>query len=130
MKLEITRDFKKLATTKELETVKELARVMEEDEATVLTYAQMVMRAITGENTQFEYFRARATASVNRRVHNRYFDGSGRLDVWVEFLAFETFAGAYDCGVYLSDIWDLCGNKDKELRPRMYVNAFEKKRSL
>lgn len=125
MRVQVTNKEKKFLTVAEMPAVRHIIQDMKEDGTSIVVYADMAMRAIKGSG--FEIFRPKATIAKNCRVHDRFFDGSGDLDVWIDFLAFNPHYGAYDCGVYLSDIWDLCDENKHELSTKMYINAFEKK---
>lgn len=126
MKVQVTKRTKEDLYVSEMPLAKRIIEEEKEDSHNVEEYALMVLSAL-GYNAPFEVYRPVAMVSKNRRIHDRYFEGSGILDVWVEFLAFDKYYGAFDCGVYLSDIWDLCDENRKELRSKMYFNAFERK---
>lgn len=122
MRVQVTSEEKKFLTVAEMPAVRRIIQDMKEDECPLEEYADMVMCAIKG--TGFEIYRPKAVISKNCRINDRYFDGSGALDVWITFLAFDSYFGAYDCGVYLSDVWELTDDNHEELRSKMYVKAF------
>ena len=127
MRVQVTSKEKKFLTVAEMPAVRHIILDMKEDGISIEYYADMAMRAFKGSG--FEIFRPKATIARNCRVNDRFFEGSGKLDVWIEFLAFNPFYGAYDCGVYVSDLWDLCDENAHELAEKMYINAFTKEKS-
>lgn len=126
MKVSITGESRKCLLVAELPAAKRLIAEMKEDTSTVAEYARMAMRTISSDS--FEIYRPEAVVAKNNRVWNKYFEGSGTLDVYITFLAFNSYCGAYECGVYLSDIWELCEANYGALPHKMYINAFEKRR--
>ena len=62
----------------------------------------------------------------NSRINDWHFEGSGKFDVWIEFVAFDQYAGCWWCGVYLSDIWSVC-SRDEDDRAERYKHCFVKK---
>lgn len=125
MKIRITERFKKCVTLAQMPIVRQLIQDMKEDECEITEYVRMAVQALTGSNG-FEIYRPVAEMAFNCRVDDRYFDGSGKLDVWISFLAFSPFYGAVDGGVYLTDIWELCEDNKHELRNKMYFNIYKK----
>jgi hypothetical protein len=116
---EILEVGKKIAAT-------HIIKDMEEDTSTAEDYAMQVMRVINKRGS-FQIFNANATICLNHRVENAYYDGSFDLDVWVEFIAFDSFEGAYEVGICLTDIWSITIDTTAEdLRKHMYINAFTK----
>ena len=124
MRVRITKAEKEFLIIAEMPAVNRLIKSMkEEDDFTIEEYAQMVMRAIH-PYVRWNIYDAKATIAKNCRISEMFFDGSGTLDVWIEFLAFDALEGAYQCGVYLTDIWNLNEDNRDELKRHMYINSF------
>lgn len=125
MRVTVSKEIEKHLTVSEMPTVNEIIKSMKEDESTAEDYARMAMNSF-GYNAKFEIYRATATIAKNQRANDVFFEGSNDLDVWIEFLAFDSHYGAFDSGVYLSDLWGLTEENQRELRGKMYLNAFTK----
>ncbi len=126
MKIQVTNKEREYLTAAEMPAVRHIIQDMKEE--SIESYADMAMRAFKGSG--FEIFRPKATIARNCRVNDRFFEGSGKLDVWIEFLAFSSSYGAYDCGVYVSDLWDLHDENTHELAEKMYIDAFTKEKAI
>lgn len=127
MRVTVSKEIKKYLTVSEMPAVNEIIKFMKEDEFTVEDYARMAMNSLGYIAQRFEIYRASATIAKNQRANNAIFEGSNNLDVWIEFLAFDSYYGAFDCGVYLSDLWGLTEENEGELYDNMYLNAFTKR---
>ena len=123
MKVQVGKRFKEVATVAQMPAVRRLVEDMKEDALPIASYAKMALDAL-GYGCDWEVYRPKAVVSFNGRVDDRYFDGSGHLDVWIEFLAFNENEGALDCGVYLSDIWELYEENKHLLEDKMYIRAY------
>ena len=97
MKVQVGKRFKEVATVAQMPAVRRLVEDMKEDALPIASYAKMALDAL-GYGCDWEVYRPKAVVSFNGRVDDRYFDGSGHLDVWIEFLAFNENEGALDCG--------------------------------
>lgn len=111
-------------TAKEIAQMQEKGRqmiaVMAEDEYSVADYAKLAMENIC-RGEKFEIFRPKATIAGNSRVNDNFFDGSGHMDIYIEFLAFNHYRGAYEVGAYLTDIW-----QDDQNIKYMAITHYEK----
>lgn len=130
MRVKFTNEMKKFVTVAEMPVVRQLIQDMKEDECPPEEYARIAMSVVepSAVSSQFEIFKATAEVTKNSHVNDRYFDGSGRFDVWISFVAYSSFYGAYECGIYLSDIWDMSFEPDNydSIRSRMFIKAFTK----
>lgn len=133
MKVEFTDEMKRHVCIADAPKVKRLIREMG-NEATdtaddyALSAANLVARMRhSGMNPKI--IRANAEISLNARINDRYFDGSGRLDIWINFVAqyYDSFCVG---GAYLSDIWEICINDttDAEIYKHMFVRWFKEER--
>lgn len=126
MKVTASNEFKRFLTAKELSAVGEIIKYLRDnDEAEIESYARMAINSF-GYNTAFEIYRPTAVVAKNKRANDVFFEGSKDLDVWIEFLAFDAYCGAFDCGVYLSDLWGLTEENKSDLHKNMYCEVFTK----
>lgn len=133
MKVEFTDEMKRHICIADAPKVKRLIREMDnEDTDTAADYALSAANLVarmrhSGMNPKI--IRANAEISLNARINDRYFDGSGRLDIWINFVAqyYDSFCVG---GAYLSDIWEICSNDatDAEIYKRMFVRWFKEER--
>lgn len=128
MKVALTKEAKKFITVAELPIVKQMIAGLKEDESTVEEYAAMAARLITGDNGA-EIISATAEIVKNSRIYNQYSEESGNLDVWLNFRAFSNYKDCFIiAGAYLSDIWQLDGENNEEIKSRMYVRKFNEEK--
>lgn len=123
MKIAVTKEAKEHITVAEMPLVNKMLAVLRKDDTPVEELARTAMRAVEPSYI-FEIYRPKVAISRNSRAVNAITEDSRDFDVWIEFLAFNGYAGAYDCGVYLSDVWGLCG---EELASKMYISAFTRR---
>ena len=109
-------------TDAEKQAAERIIAECKEDETKIEEYCRMAMHSVNNE--RWEIFRPKAEICKNKRVNDRFFEGSGILDVWIEFLAFDEFNGAYEVGVCLSDIWDTPWETIETMQENMYLNIF------
>lgn len=103
MVVKVTQAEKEWLRLAEMPTVRQIQKVCRDDELSVLDYALKVMQHIK-PGVEFEIHRPLAVVAKNDRVCNLYAEDSANFDVWISFLAFSKKHGAYDCGLFLSDI--------------------------
>lgn len=127
MRARITKRLKDWVTVSQMPTVKRMVDEVKEDEYSATDYAKMVARTVFGDNEAM-IFNAVAEVAGNERANDNFFEGSGTFDIWIEFIAFHSFKGACEIGVYLTDIWSYSGDaeKEEEYKSHMYMNGFEK----
>lgn len=133
MKIKFTEEMKRHICIADAPNVRRLIRKMDNeatDTATdyALSAANLVARMRhSGMNPKI--IRANAEISMNARINDRYFDGSGKLDVWINFVAqyYDAFCVG---GAYLSDIWEICINDttDAEIYKRMFIRWFKEEK--
>ena len=122
MRVRMTNDSKQLFTVAEMPYVNQIISDMKEDNG-LKDYCMMAANLIGNE--RWEIYRPDAEMCKNCRVDNYYSDNSGNADVWISFLAFNAYAGAYEIGICLTDIWNINGENKEEILPHMYINAFD-----
>lgn len=126
MTVKVTDKEKQWLKVAEMPIVRKIQKICREDETTVSQYAEQVMRYIN-PHCGFEIHRPLAVIAGNKRVNDRYAEGTGNFDVWVSFLAFSEDDGVYDVGIYLTDIWDLGEDTYKEiLTNKAYITVYNK----
>lgn len=73
----------------------------------------------------FRIFEPTAVIARNSRVSNYFTENSGNIDVWIEFVAFDSLAGCYECGVYLTDVYNIYADIDKnEFEGNMFIRHY------
>lgn len=122
MKIKLTAEMKRLITVAEMPIVNKLIAAMKEDDSDPKEYAKMAARIAAGKNDA-TVLEASAEVATNWRVWDRCFDGSEHFDVWITFTAY-----ADDCfvmgGAYLTDIWQITGENNDEIRSHMFIRKF------
>lgn len=127
MKVKFTEDAKRFITVSEMPAVKRIIAEMKED-GEIKGYSEMAARVASGKNENFEILKAEAEISRNARVNDAYGEGSGKLDVWLNIYAFNSYAGFYEIGAYLTDIWAITGDNAEEIRNHMYINKYSREK--
>ena len=132
MKVSITNESKKVITMAEIGAARAIVRDMADDASTVKDVAasavNCIMRAVYGIGAGcVDVLRCSAEIASNCRIWDYFSDGSGYLDVWINGVA-ETSEGFCKFGAYLSDIWSIGGENNKEIAARMYYRLFSEKK--
>ena len=125
MKVRVTDEAKKWLTVAEMPAVRKLIAEMKDNEYTVQELAKDAMNWIIcpmGQNARI--LECSASIARNSRLDNYHFDGSGKLDVWIEFVAFDQYSGCWWCGVYLSDIWSVSESNREEIYSHCFVKKY------
>lgn len=122
MKVTISNESKKIISLFEMPTVRQMIENLKEDEITAKEYAEMAARVAIGGYT-VKVFEASASIAKNCRAENNYTNDSGNLDVWIDFTAL-TSEGFVIGGAYLTDIWNITGNNNEEIRSHMFIRKF------
>ena len=127
MKVQITPESKKWLTLAEMPAARRIIKEMKEDEYETKELAKDAMNWIInpfGFDTRI--LECSASICRNSRIHDFYFDGSGKLDVWIEFVAFNESDACWHCGVYLSDIWTVGEVNREEKRQYCFVMKYRR----
>ena len=125
MIIRIPSEMKKVLTVAEMPAVREIQRQESEDTMTVSEYLQMAAHVASSDNSSYQIYDASASIARNGRVWDYYGDGTGRLDIWLEGLAFNAYVGAFLIGVYLSDLFQITGGPaDDQVREHMFIKEF------
>ena len=123
MKIKMTADSKKALTLEDAEITKEIQAAMEEDTG-LKDYAVMAVNAAGKSfNTCGKIYEVTAEWARNRRIWNRYTDNSRDIDIWLNIVAL-TDEGFKMIGAYLSDIWEITGDNQREIAKHFYVRNF------
>lgn len=126
MKVAMMKEWKRYFTVIESENAKEIIRQCKEDEISVADYAMMAARVAMGACTP-EILKCSAEVVKNSNTeYDRWFEGSGHLDVYIKFYAFDLYKGFYSCGICLSHIWDITGDNTDDIKNMMYIRKYEK----
>lgn len=123
MKVTLAKDYRKLYTLDDLDIAKELISCAKEDASTAKEYAAFAVKeALRGKDDFLEeVLKATAETCKNNNVWDRYFEGSGNMDIYIEATA-ETSRGFIKVSAYLSDIWEIDGAAD--IQSRMYIRYY------
>ena len=129
MKIRITNDMKKVLTVSEMPTVRKIINDFKEygkeefhnDVETAVSLASGV------NGSSFEILKAEAEIAKNCRASGFFGDAeSPNIDIWIKIYAYHHYYGFYEIGVYLSDLWQLSGENQKEIKSHMYILRFSR----
>jgi hypothetical protein len=122
MKVQITKDSKRLITLEDMPAVKAMIAELKEDNA---KFDLEILSGVFKTNTPNSY---EAEIAKNRRLWNYYSDNSKDYDIWVETTLPETYENGkyviYKVGCYLSDIWSISADNKEEIKSHMYIRKF------
>lgn len=123
MKVKLEKDYRDLYTLNEVQAARRIIKEVAEDEETAAGWAAYSAREALKDTDEYvrEVVKASAETSRNCRAWDSYFEGSGRMDVWVWALV-STSEGYMEVSAYLTDIWQT-GAED--YRAHMYVRRFK-----
>ena len=109
MKVKMNKDYKALFTLNDVERAKEIIKIEKTDDSTPEDYLRIAVRHWLDRNDDRQYIeevvRAEAYVDKSYTAWDRYFDGSGDMDVYIEGLV-RTGHSYIEIGAYLSDIWE------------------------
>lgn len=125
MKVKLTEEAKNYISVAEMPAVKQIIKDMRDDD-NIIGYAQAAARVASGWNG-FEILKAEASIAKNCRVWNQYGENTDDLDIWLDIYAFDSYAGFYEIGIYLSDVWSITGDNSDELKNYMYIEKYKRK---
>ncbi len=127
MQVTLTANSKKIITVAEMPKVKEIIRYFAEEEGEdIKYYANMAAHVAAGTNLNGEILKTTAEIMKNCRADDSIIEGSGDLDVWLTVYTYDSYYGFYEIGCYISDLWQVTGDNNEEIRSHMYINAFTK----
>lgn len=126
MKIKFTTEAKEYITINELPAVKRIIAEMKEDTG-IKDYAEIAARVASGYNGKFEILKSEAEIAKNARVNNAYGEDSENLDIWLNIYAFDSFAGFFEIGIYLTDVWAVTVDNAEEIKTNMYIQRYERK---
>lgn len=125
MKVTMPKNWKKWMTVHEAEKAREIIRDFKEI-MDIMSDIQAAARVASRTNDEFEILKWSAEIAGNDRINDYHCAESGRLDVWVETYAFNSYSGFYSIGFYLTDIWALTGENREEIREHMFILEYLK----
>lgn len=130
MKVTLPQGYKKWMTVDEYTASKSIiAEFKEMSKEDFYSDVLAAARIASGDcGAGFEVLKAEAQIGANRRIDNYWAApcDSGRLDVYVEAYVFSYYAGFFNIGFYISDIWSRTGDNDAEIKEHMFIRAYRK----
>ena len=123
MTVKIDNESKKWMTLYELPIAKDIAKDLREED--IKSDVETACHCIDPYGVVTVYS-ATAKIAGNQRVYNYYNDESGRLNVWIDFVAYinGTVPMFVQGGIYLSDVWQVGSDTYDEIRNHMYIRKF------
>ena len=122
MKIKFGAEQKKYITVAELSIVKQIISDMKEDDG-LMEYAEIAARIASGGYVVKVYERS-AEIAKNGRIYNAYGDDTENLDIWINAAAL-TSEGFVMFGIYLTDVWNITGDNEEEIKSHMYIRKFQ-----
>lgn len=123
MKVTLEENYKSIYTVEELEQAKVVIASEKDDEYKPEQWAEVLAHEVFKNSNWFMRRVLSATAHTckNLQTHDyeRYGEGSGWMDVWLEAIFDCGYDGIVEAHAYLSDIWATGG--DYEYMDRIYV---------
>ena len=110
MIVKITNESKKWMTVYELEQAKIIIQQFKEDDS-MADLCQIAAKVASRTIYEFEIFKSSAEIAGNSRIRDAYHDDSGKLDVWIECYAYNSYIGFFTIGAYYTDLLKYDGTK-------------------
>lgn len=111
IKVNLPKNYKELFTIKEAENAKRIIKDLKTWDDTLEDFARYALNDINRNKAEWIeaiYFTS-AEICADSATNDAYFEGSGHLDVWFDFVA-ETTKGFYKVGCLLSEAWAVGGD--------------------
>lgn len=135
MKIVLTEQMKRILTVAEMPAVKIVRNNVKNDDGKIDFTSEAHSAAnLIQPYGNFEILKVSAEIAKNCRVWNAYgFDWNGEysydLDVWIHIYAYDSSYGFYDIGAYLTDIWRIGPEDEREdILNHMYIREFKEER--
>ena len=111
IKATLPSNYKELFTIAETETAKRIIKDLKTWDDTLADFARYALNDIVRDRAEWtkEIYFTSAEICRDCRTRDAYFEGSGFMDVWVEFVG-ETSEGFYKIGCLLSEAWAIGGD--------------------
>ena len=129
MKVIIKKECREYFTVAEMDAAKQIVKECREDSCKPSEYAEMAIRCAFKNNAySVKVFETSAKVARNSRVFDRFFDGSKKLDVWIDATAKINLDSFVEIGFYLSDVWEITGRieEDADFRNHCYIQEYKK----
>lgn len=125
-KIHLPEDYKKIFTIAELEACKAIEKSLKEnsDDRKLNFEWEVCCAAIAGSDskvTDSHVIQAEATFCKNSRIYDRICVGSGNVDVWIKVMAYQSYYGFYEIGMYLTDMWEYSSETEAHIKSHMYI---------
>lgn len=124
MKVKLTKEAKRYITLEEAPAVRRLIQMCKEDDSFTVEEAAALAAVALLHTNSVRVLEASAEISGNCRLYDYYFEGSGKLDVYLTAIAM-SFDEVIEFGAYLSDIYSITGNSDDAILNHAYVRRFK-----
>lgn len=126
MKVTLLKEDKRFISMADAPIVRQIIADMKEDEFTPADYAEIAIRAAYDGNAYgIEVLKASAKISTNCRAWETFGENSGNLDIWIDATAYVNGDEFIMIGAYLSDIWQITYDNQKEIASNMYIRKFK-----
>lgn len=126
MRVQITKEAKSWLTIAGMPAARRIIAECKEDEC-IQDYGKMAAEIASRSWDDFEILKATAEIARNHRVYDNFFEGSGKLDVWLKFYALSTHQGFFEIGIYLTDVWQKSEDRsaNEKIRQQMYICEYQ-----
>lgn len=113
-------------TIAEAEKTKEIAAYFKDESLGDLCEVAIAIAA--GHSAGFEILKPSAKFAGNARIYDWYVDGSGKLDIWIECYAFDSYYGFYEVGAYYTDLIEADGTDATaaRIRSHMFISHYRR----
>lgn len=107
----LPKDYKELFTIAETENAKRIIKDLKTWDDTAEDFARYALNDIIRNRAEWtrEIYFTSAEICRDLGTQNAYFEGSGYMDIWLEFVG-ETSEGFYKVGCLLSEVWAIGGD--------------------
>ena len=121
-KITLPKNYKETFTINDVEQMKKVIDHYNKDDPEAVKYAIESLeslfkgKAITNE----------AEAALNSRIYNAHETNSGNVDIWITATIYSDFESKfYIVGAYITDIWNITGDNNDEIKSYMYIREFK-----
>lgn len=123
MKIKFPKEVKQWMTLAEAPEAKKIIEDYKNYEEDPKWFAETAACIASGNNGPWEILKLDFEIAGNSRANGYY---SGRLDIWMECYAFNSYYGFFAIGAYVSDIEQLDSNNREEIKSNMWIREYKK----
>lgn len=123
IKITLPAEYKQHYTINEVEQMKKVIDLYNKEmPETVGDAVQVLENMVKGKAIE-----AKAETAGNCRIYNHHDTDSGKIDIYIT-ATIQAYDAFYIIGAYITDIWNITGDNNDEIKKQMFIREFKETR--